>query len=91
MHANRDFDVQVLPQCSTLRLDAMDLPSGSAIAQVVDYRGAKVWEGSTSVQNDAARVALPQLSDSGLYFLRLYKQQAQSDPRLLREFVFRVQ
>jgi hypothetical protein len=42
------------------------------------------------VQNQRARVSLPQFSEAGPYFLRLYAAGAGSERELLREYRFEV-
>ena len=83
----------ILPHRSTpLVLDALDLPDGTVLAQVVDVFGTQVWTGRTDVHNRQARLLLPGLGKDGSFFLRLYASSLGHDsPILLRELVFRVQ
>jgi hypothetical protein len=73
-----------------LRLDATDLPKGPVEVQVVNSGGSQIWEGKTTVDAEQARVELPQIGQTGPYFLRFYSAAASPDRELLREFRFEV-
>ncbi len=73
-----------------LRIDATDITPGPVDVQVVNGTGNQIWQGQTTVKNDRAEVKLPQLSQTGPYFLRFYAQSAGPERELLREFRFEV-
>ena len=92
--AYRGSNEPVIPQhrSTPLVIEALDVPDGIVLAQVIDLYGTQVWTARTAVHNRQVRVLLPGLDKDGSFFLRLYGLSVGHDgPTLLRELAFRVQ
>jgi hypothetical protein len=90
LSACRGAESAVLPSHRPLdlRVDTTDIPPGAVKVQVVNSTGLEVWKGKATVNSEQAQIAMPQLAESGPYFLRLYSDG--TDKELLREFRFEV-
>lgn len=75
-----------------VHLNASDLPEGSVIVDVVDERGAEVWNGRAAIYHEQVEVVVPPIAERGAHFLRLYApNQPSTESDLLREFAFQVE
>ncbi len=88
----RGTESAVLPEGRPLdlKLDTTDIPPGPVDVQVVNGSGTEIWQGQTEVTKERAEVKLPQISQTGPYFLRFYAPSASTERELLREFRFEV-
>jgi len=82
-----------VPVKSRLRmhLDASQLNKNNVTVQLVDERGAQVWETTAAVREDKVEVDIPRIGETGFYFIRFYSLSSHSEAELLREFAFNVQ
>jgi hypothetical protein len=74
-----------------ISLNANDLNNGPVAVELLNESGRKLWQGSSSIQGDKVEVSVPQISERGTHFLRLYASKSgQTEGDLLREFAFQV-
>jgi hypothetical protein len=92
LSATRGAASTVLPEGKALdlHLDTTDIQQGTLQAEIVNASGAPVWKGSASVHSESAEVKVPEIGQSGTYFLRLYSDESAADRELLREYRFDV-
>jgi hypothetical protein len=88
--AYRGSETTFVPEWRPLHLHAntTGLDAKEVVAEVVDVDGNPVWKGTTSVDAGHADIALPRLTHSGSYLLRLYAANGNGNP--LREFSFQT-
>jgi hypothetical protein len=70
-----------------MHLNGQGLAPGPVAVQLADHSGAIVWSGTSIVRDSTVNVAIPRLTKSGSYYLRLYSlPYTGSGGDLLREF-----
>jgi DNA-binding transcriptional LysR family regulator len=74
-----------------MHLDASQLNKNNVAVQLVDERGAQVWETIAAVREDEVVVDTPRIGETGSYFIRIYSFSTHREGDLLREFAFNVQ
>jgi hypothetical protein len=66
-----------------MHLKAIDIASGPVGIELVDSRGAKIWQGHAAAKNDNIDVRVPPFTTDGTYYLRIYST---ASGELQREF-----
>ena len=70
-----------------MHLKAIDIPAGPVGIEVVDSRGATVWQGQAAAKNDNIDVRVPPFTKDGTYYLRIYSAASNNTlGELQREF-----
>lgn len=68
-----------------------DLVAGPALVELVDKYGARMWRGNAVLGSESIETNLPAISESGVYFFRVYERSQSGAPEvLLREYVLVV-
>lgn len=89
----RESEQAVLPQGRPVHvtLDAAGLPNAPVVVEIVDPLGSKLWRGDAAVFREKAEILVPQITQSGVYLLRLYSAPVRDKKsEILMEFVFHV-
>ncbi len=87
--AYRGTETAIVPEGRPLHmhLNAAQIDSGPVKVELADSTGSIVWTGASVVRDDKVDVALPRITHSGAYLLRLYSvPQGQASNDLLREY-----
>jgi hypothetical protein len=70
-----------------MHLKAIDIPAGPVGIEVVNSRGATIWQGQAAAKNDNIDVRVPPITKDGTYYLRVYSIASNNAPgELQREF-----
>jgi hypothetical protein len=90
--AYRGLETPTVPKDHQLHvhLNATDLNRTSVQVELVDDRGSQLWKATAPVHQDEIDVNVPQISETGTHFFRIYAPGSGGDEELLREFAFQV-
>jgi len=90
--AYRGVEAPVAPRSHELhvQLNANDLTEKTVAVTLVDDQGKELWKGTAPVRNNEVDVTVPEITQTGAHFFRLYSIASNGEGELLREFGFQI-
>jgi anti-sigma factor RsiW len=73
-----------------VHLNAKHLNENNVTVQLVNDHGSQLWKTTAAVKQDEIEVNVPQISEAGTRFFRIYAPSTNGEGELLREFAFNV-